>query len=82
MARVIRTMKMLKAAFSKSVIWISMGRNSTRQPMSLSAGGGLKRICCQLVDWRFSKWSVLVRSSSWRSSLKMTMGSRMNRWAK
>ena len=50
-----RTMKIAKAAFSKSVIWISMGRNSTRQPVSLSGGGGLKRMCCQFVDWRFSK---------------------------
>ena len=77
-----RTMKIAKAAFSKSVIWISMGRNSTRQPVSLSGGGGLKRMCCQFVDWRFSKWSVLVRSSSLRSSAKMTRGSRMKRWAK
>lgn len=55
MALVMRTMKMAKAAFSKSVIWISMLRNSTRQPISASGGGGLKRMCCQFVDWIFSK---------------------------
>lgn len=39
-------------------------------------------MCCQLVDWMFSKWSVLLMSRLSRSSLKMTMGSRMNRCAK
>ena len=37
------------AAFSISVIWISIGRNSTRQP-KLESGGGLKRTVCQFVD--------------------------------
>jgi hypothetical protein len=38
-----RTMKMLNAAFSKSVIWISIDRNSTLQPISSLSGmeGGM-----------------------------------------
>ena len=31
----------------------SVGRNSTRQPMLLLTGGGLKRIDCQLVELMF-----------------------------
>jgi len=62
MTRVTSTIKTAKAAFSKSVIWISMGRNSTRQPMFEPGGGGLKRMCCQFVDWRFSKWSLSTAS--------------------
>lgn len=55
MARVSRTMKTAKAAFSKSVNWTSIGRNSTRQPMGEPGGGGLKRIVCQLVDQMFCR---------------------------
>ena len=45
----------------------SIDRNSVRQPMceSLLAGGGFQRTVCQLVDWRFSKWSVLSVSDKW-----------------
>lgn len=46
-------MKTANAAFSKSVGWTSIDRNSTRQPMGELAGGGLKRTVCQLVDWMF-----------------------------
>lgn len=53
MARESKTMKAAKAAFSKSVSWTSIGRNSTRQPMGELTGGGLKRSVCQLVDWMF-----------------------------
>ena len=42
-----------KEAFSKSVIWASMLRNSTRQPMVDFGGGGLNLRVCQLVDWMF-----------------------------
>lgn len=33
----------------------SVGRNSTRQPILLFTGGGLKRIDCQLVELIFYK---------------------------
>jgi len=66
MTRETRTTKTVKAAFSKSVSWTSIDRNSVRQPMceSLLAGGGFQRTVCQLVDWMFSKWSVSRSSSS------------------
>mmetsp|Transcript_3004 Transcript_3004/g.8833 ORF Transcript_3004/g.8833 Transcript_3004/m.8833 type:complete len:215 (-) Transcript_3004:1097-1741(-) len=84
------TMMDVKAAFSKSVIWISIGRNSTRQPMwpgsALSrvpfAGcGGFQRSVCQFVLCRFSKWSTSFSSSRWSRSAKMTSGSRAKRCA-
>lgn len=79
MALVNKTMNTEYAAFSKSVSWTSMLRNSTLHPMGESTGGGLNRIVCQFVDWMFSKWSIDV-SSSWSTrSLKTTSGSRMNR---
>ena len=53
MARESRTMKTANAAFSKSVICTSIGRNSTRQPIGEFAGGGLKRSVCQFVDCMF-----------------------------
>ena len=31
----------------------SVGRNSTRHPMSVPGGGGLNLSVCQLVDWMF-----------------------------
>lgn len=46
-------MNTANAAFSKSVICTSIGRNSTRQPMEEPAGGGLNRTVCQFVDWMF-----------------------------
>ena len=49
------TMKILNAAFSKSVICTSMLLNSTRQPIGEFTGGGLNRIVCQFVDCMFSK---------------------------
>ena len=53
----------VRAAFSKSVSWISIGRNSTRHPISEShEGGGLNLIVFQLVDWMFSKWETSVES--------------------
>ena len=52
-ARERSTMNTAKAAFSKSVIWTSMLRNSTRQPMGEFGGGGLNLNVCQLVDWMF-----------------------------
>jgi len=48
-----QTRKVVKAAFSKSVSCTSIGLNSTRQPILVFGGGGLKRIVCQLVDWMF-----------------------------
>lgn len=50
MMRSRRTTNTTKAAFSKSVNWISIGLTSTRQPIGLSGGGGLNRTVCQLVD--------------------------------
>lgn len=80
-ARDSKTIKIEKAAFSKSVICTSILRNSTRQPIGELGGGGLKRSVCQFVDWMFSKWSDEMESSRWRASLKITRGSRMKRWA-
>jgi hypothetical protein len=62
-ARVARTMKTVKAEFSKSVSCSSMERNSVRQPMCgsfvvLRGGGGFHLHDCQFVDWMDSKWSV------------------------
>ena len=51
------TMNTAKAAFSKSVIWTSMLRNSTRHPMREFKGGGLNLKVCQLVDWIFYAWA-------------------------
>ena len=46
----------VSAVFSKSVNYISIGRNSTRQPMLESSVGGFLNLReFQLVDWRFSK---------------------------
>ena len=50
-------MKIEYAAFSYSVNWTSIGRNSTRHPIGELGGGGLNLRVCQLVDWIFSKWS-------------------------
>mmetsp|Transcript_89388 Transcript_89388/g.239086 ORF Transcript_89388/g.239086 Transcript_89388/m.239086 type:complete len:212 (-) Transcript_89388:895-1530(-) len=83
------TVMTAKAAFSKSVSWTSMERNSTRHPtppVSLApptggGGGGFHRTVCQLVDWMFSKWSVLVVSLMCTRSRKMTRGSRTKRCA-
>jgi hypothetical protein len=44
------TMNTAKAAFSKSVIWTSILRNSTRQPIGEFGGGGLNLKVCQFVD--------------------------------
>jgi hypothetical protein len=55
MTLVRRTTKHTKAAFSKSVICASHGRNSTLQPIGELGGGGLNLIVCQLVDWMFCK---------------------------
>ena len=53
-------MKTAKAAFSKSVSWTSIGRNSTRHPILELTGGGLKRTVCQLVDCMFCAMLVCV----------------------
>lgn len=46
----------VSAAFSKSVNYISRGRNSTLQPISLSVDGGLLNLNeFQFVDCKFSK---------------------------
>ena len=60
-----------KAAFSKSVSYISSDLNSTHQPIVESKdGGGLNLIEFQLVDWNYSKCSVLVSSNSvWPSKI-------------
>lgn len=55
MARDKSTTKTAKAAFSKSVIWTSMLRNSTLHPMGEFGGGGLKRKVCQFVDCIFCR---------------------------
>jgi hypothetical protein len=53
-------MKITIAEFSKSVIMMSMERNSTLQPISeVELGGGLKRREFQFVDWMFSKCDVV-----------------------
>lgn len=49
-ARDRRTTNTANAAFSKSVGWTSIERNSTRQPIGEFTGGGLKRRVCQFVD--------------------------------
>ncbi|KAG5457272.1 MAG: hypothetical protein BJ554DRAFT_2758 [Olpidium bornovanus] len=54
-ARVTKTTKIENAAFSRSEIWTSIDRNSTRHPIGELCGGGLKRTVCQLVDWMFWK---------------------------
>ena len=56
-------MNTTKEAFSKSVIWASMLRNSTRQPMGDFGGGGLNLRVCQLVDWMFWSCSIHQRLS-------------------
>ena len=52
-------MNTTKEAFSKSVIWASMLRNSTRQPIGDFGGGGLNLSVCQLVDWMFCSWRII-----------------------
>lgn len=51
-----------RAAFSKSVSWSSMERNSVRQPMwgllGVEGGGGFQRIDCQFVEFKLSKCST------------------------
>jgi hypothetical protein len=48
--------KTVSAAFSKSVSWMSIGLNSTRQPISVSSVGGFLNLReFQFVDYRFSK---------------------------
>mmetsp|Transcript_39328 Transcript_39328/g.92720 ORF Transcript_39328/g.92720 Transcript_39328/m.92720 type:complete len:220 (+) Transcript_39328:764-1423(+) len=70
------------AAFSKSVRFSSMLRNSTRHEMlSCCAGGTLNRTVFQLVDCRFSKWSFCTVLSCSSFSEKTTRGSRMKRCA-
>jgi hypothetical protein len=71
MTRETRTMKTVKAAFSKSVGCTSIERNSVLHPMcslpprcSDEGGGGFQRTVCQLVDWMFSKCSVASSSLS------------------
>lgn len=81
MTRVKSTTKHAIAEFSKSVNCSSHGRNSTRHPIGVLGGGGLKRIVCQFVDWIFSKWSVSTSSSWFTFSLKRDTVSRMKRWA-
>mmetsp|Transcript_12407 Transcript_12407/g.29204 ORF Transcript_12407/g.29204 Transcript_12407/m.29204 type:complete len:210 (+) Transcript_12407:407-1036(+) len=85
-----RTMKAVKAAFSKSVSCSSIVLNSTRQPMCPGAegdfspscgGGGFQRKDCQLVDWRFSQWSMASELSRSIRSRKMTSGSLAKRCA-
>ena len=57
--------RVTKAAFSKSVSYMSKDLNSTHQPMLESKlGGGLNLIEFQLVDWNCSKCSVLSSSNS------------------
>ena len=49
----------VSAVFSKSVSWMSIERNSTLQPMSVSAVGGFLNLReFQFVDYRFSKWEL------------------------
>mmetsp|Transcript_2358 Transcript_2358/g.5631 ORF Transcript_2358/g.5631 Transcript_2358/m.5631 type:complete len:220 (+) Transcript_2358:775-1434(+) len=82
MARMRSMMYTVKAAFSKSVRFSSMGLNSTRQLMlSWLVGGGLKRTVFQLVDWMFSKWSLSLASSCSSFPSNTTSGSRMKRCA-
>mmetsp|Transcript_26383 Transcript_26383/g.61579 ORF Transcript_26383/g.61579 Transcript_26383/m.61579 type:complete len:257 (-) Transcript_26383:909-1679(-) len=85
MTRETSTTKTVKAAFSKSVSCTSIDRNSTRQPTcgapGLRFGGGFHRTVCQLVDCRFSKWSVSCSSSSATRPSWITSGSRTNRCA-
>merc|ERR1719219_891797 len=69
------------AAFSKSEICSSHGRNSTRHPILCPGGGGLNLIVCQLVDWMFSKWSVSSSSLGVTFSLKRETVSLMNKCA-
>lgn len=50
----IMLVKMVSAAFSKSVNYMSMGLNSTRHPMlESSVGGGFRRRLFQLVEAKF-----------------------------
>mmetsp|Transcript_91000 Transcript_91000/g.262347 ORF Transcript_91000/g.262347 Transcript_91000/m.262347 type:complete len:282 (+) Transcript_91000:298-1143(+) len=63
------------AAFSKSVIWTSGVRNSTRQPMSPEAGGGLNRTVPQFVPCNCSQWSASRESSMSMRSSKTINGS-------
>lgn len=72
-------MKTENAAFSKSVIWTSMLRNSTRQPI-VEFPGGLKRTVCQLVDWIFCRASphqLLATASKHSPDLKMVVARRV-----
>jgi hypothetical protein len=72
----------VKAEFSKSDIYISIGRNSTLQPMSEETeGGGLNRREFQLVDCKFSKCSVVSSSLTTTEFEKTTMASRTNKAA-
>ena len=54
----VRPTNTVRAAFSKSVSWMSIGLNSTRHPISVvsSVGGGLNLSEFQFVDCKFSKW--------------------------
>lgn len=48
--------QIVSAEFSKSVSWMSIGRNSTRQPMLVSSVGGFLNLkLFQFVDCKFSK---------------------------
>ena len=49
----------VSAVFSKSVSCMSMGRNSTLQPISVSTEGGFLNLReFQFVDCKFSKWET------------------------
>mmetsp|Transcript_12071 Transcript_12071/g.34140 ORF Transcript_12071/g.34140 Transcript_12071/m.34140 type:complete len:252 (+) Transcript_12071:488-1243(+) len=87
-ARVTRTMKAVNAAFSKSVSWTSIERNSVRQPMCgahlpSGTGGGFQRTVCQFVELMLSKCSTDLSSfTSWTLPSKATRGSRTKRCAR
>ena len=60
----------VRAVFSKSVSCISIGRNSTLQPISESAVGGFLNLReFQLVDYKFSKCELPSTIGSSNSSL-------------
>mmetsp|Transcript_27322 Transcript_27322/g.76756 ORF Transcript_27322/g.76756 Transcript_27322/m.76756 type:complete len:212 (+) Transcript_27322:427-1062(+) len=69
------------AAFSKSVICTSGVRNSTRQPISPPAGGGLNRTVPQFVPCSCSQWSASCSSSMSIWSSKTMSGSLTRRCA-
>ena len=63
----------VNATFSKSVNWISIGRNSTLQPISEdSEGGGLNLRLFQFVDYKFSKCELPSRGGHLRNQAVQT----------